>query len=270
MLVLIIVGVAGILFLILNGSDKSENNKEEQEENEQKQQEDEQKQQGDEQKQEQQPEIDKNSKEVEEYYNIYKMEYTFDKRYLDGLNSNNIEEIEKAKFYIAYKQIKAEEIETVKCGDFTDINYHDSYCGKMNEEMQKYYTDKSKFKEAESKNNTTAFKGETLKNNYEKIFGKGTFTKYIEYIGTSPSGGYYYSSNKDMYVNSNFEGGGYEYAISQELEQALKVENKLVLIIKSSIESEDEQFDDEKIKITLKYEKETGNYIFESREVVTK
>ncbi len=260
-LLLVIIVILVILLLLSQESNKKEENKgiEQQEQQEE---------------QEQLTEIDKSDEEVKKYFNIYKMNDTFDQRYLDLLNNNNnnTKEIEDAKFYIAYRQIKKEEMETAKCGDFTDINYHENYCGKMSDEMEKYNSgdDRSKFKEAEKNNTTTVFKGEILKNYYEKIFGKGTFTKYIEYIGTNPAGGYSYSPNKNMYVNSNFEGGGAEFTITQEIEKALKSDNKLILIIKANIESYDEQIINEKVKLTLKLEKETGNYIFESREVIVK
>ena len=264
-LLVVIIVILVILLLLSQESNKKEENKGIEQQQEQQEQEQE--------EQEQLTEIDKSDEEVKKYFNIYKMNDTFDQRYLDLLNNNNnIKEIEDAKFYIAYRQIKKEEMETAKCGDFTDINYHENYCGKMSDEMAKYNSgdDRSKFKEAEKNNTTTVFKGEILKNNYEKIFGKGTFTKYIEYIGTNPAGGYSYSPNKNMYVNSNFEGGGAEFTITQEIEKALKSGNKLILIIKVNIESYDEQIINEKVKLTLKLEKETGNYIFESREVIVK
>ena len=263
-LLLVIIVILVILLLLSQESNKKEENKGIEQQEQQEEQEE----------QEQLTEIDKSDEEVKKYFNIYKMNDTFDQRYLDLLNNNNnnTKEIEDAKFYIAYRQIKKEEMETAKCGDFTDINYHENYCGKMSDEMEKYNSgdDRSKFKEAEKNNTTTVFKGEILKNYYEKIFGKGTFTKYIEYIGTNPAGGYSYSPNKNMYVNSNFEGGGEEFTITQEIEKALKSDNKLILIIKANIESYDEQIINEKVKLTLKLEKETGNYIFESREVIVK
>lgn len=264
-LLLVIIVILVILLLLSQESNKKEENKGIEQQQEQQEQEEQ-------EEQEQLTEIDKSDEDVKKYFNIYKMNDTFDQRYLDLLNNNNTKEIEDAKFYIAYRQIKKEEMETAKCGDFTDINYHENYCGKMSDEMAKYNSgdDRSKFKEAEKNNTTTVFKGEILKNNYEKIFGKGTFTKYIEYIGTNPAGGYSYSPNKNMYVNSNFEGGGAEFTITQEIEKALKSDNKLILIIKVNIESYDEQIINEKVKLTLKLEKETGNYIFESREVIVK
>ncbi len=139
--------------------------------------------------------------------------------------------------------------------------------------MRKYFCseeNEEEYEKAEKENTTTVFKGETLKNNYEKLFGQESLKKHSTeiYISVSAASGYRYSADKDKYVFFFLKGGGLVNPVEQELLMAAKSKDKLILYVKTTgITYEDDEIN-ERSKITLKLEKETGRYIFESREII--
>lgn len=217
-------------------------------------------------------EIDINNQEIQEYFELFKVDNYFEDEIIRAINDDSGENestINRAKIFMTFLQVKNNEFFDIKCGELSQNTMTDNYfyCGRMNEEMSKYYAENNfeEFNKAMQENTTKAIKGETIKNYFELYFGKGSFKKHEQIISKHEAAAYIYSDSNDTYGIYYVEGGGTGPTITQNLSKVTKNDDLLVLDIFSKYDDVDNSGNT--IILTLKWDKEINRYVFESRKV---
>ena len=169
---------------------------------------------------------------------------------------------EAAKKFIAYKNIDSSDIKDVKCGDLDDSFDGMHYCA-MNDEAAKYYgIDEKKYELAIKNETTKGFSEEVFEKKYKEFFGKDSILNHDDFtIGEGPIA--HYDKNNKLYAEYSCQCGGMCGGSSQTLDSI--TQNGLSLILNTTIDYYEDTTDKQSIIYTFEYEKETGNYIFESR-----
>ncbi|MBQ7105824.1 MAG: hypothetical protein IJN90_08210 [Bacilli bacterium] len=209
--------------------------------------------------------LTKDSKVVKELFEVFRE----DVEAKQGLwNEKEYSDFEK-KMYIAYLSIDDNNFTEKKCGnldstyafDKTGFIYH---CGfNFSDNASKYYADENweKFGEELVENSVKTISADKLREVYEKIYGKKD-TYQDETFSLVYNTMLYYDASNKVYARFSCQCGRELGQITpQNLDDITQKDNTLILHTSFNY------FDGvRKVDYVFEYEKETGNYIFVSRE----
>lgn len=199
------------------------------------------------------------SKVVKDLFEVFKEESCFEVDIFKNLNDSR-----DAKMYLVYRELNESEFTEMRCGDLND-SYVDGYYCASNEEAFEYYgSNEVKFQQAIANEKIKVVKASLVEKKYKEIFGKNanyTDETFKILDGTIPYFAYYDSKN-DVYAEFSCNCGGmcgeeFEHTLDS-IEQRGKILKLNTTLVNGEVISS--------IVYTFEYEKETGNYIFVSRE----
>lgn len=202
--------------------------------------------------------LTKDSKVVKELFEVFRE----DKNCLRAFWGSDFQKY--IKKYIAYYALDETAFKDVKCGDLDDSYDDGLYCA-MNDASVKYYSEENEkgFENAIKDETTKGVEAATLQLKYKELFGINEEIEHADFsIGYGPIA--HYDKVNNLYAEFHCQCGGECVPATHTLEKIEQDATKLILYTKYV--SADEEEKDESITYTFEYEKETGNYIFVSRE----
>ena len=197
--------------------------------------------------------LDINDSLVEKYFNMYKY---FQEECVDEELLNDETE---ARLHLVLNEIPSSYYENISCDELNNLTIDDTYyCSSMMVEDFTNDLEKLKFE------NTSIIAENIILNKYQEIFGKDS--KYQKEDIKTFGGMYHYDSKNKGYAYYRINAGGSCIEPNITLESATLKDDNLKLIILKDYNEEDEslEYQDKKLTINLKYEKDTGNYIFDN------
>lgn len=195
--------------------------------------------------------LDINDSLVEKYFNMYKY---FQEECVDEELLNDETE---ARLHLVLNEIPSSYYENISCDELNSLTIDDTYyCSSMMVEDFTNDLEKLKFE------NTSIIAENIILNKYQEIFGKDS--KYQKEDIKTFGGMYHYDSKNKGYAYYRINAGGSCLIPDMTLESATLKDDILTLIILKDYEDDSSEYQDQKLTINLKYEKDTGNYIFDN------
>ncbi len=198
-------------------------------------------------------ELDINANFVQKYFNMYKY---LQQECIDEelLNNNN-----EARLHLAFSEIPNSYYEAISCNKLSKLIIDDTYyCSTI------MYDDFINSLNELKSEYTVLIQENIFLNKYQEIFGKDS--KYLKEDIKTFGGMYHYDNKNKGYVFYRVNAGGGCSIPNVTLERATLKDENLQLIILKDYDEEDEsdEYQDKELTINLKYESDTGNYIFDS------
>ena len=176
--------------------------------------------------------LDINDETVQKLFEIFR----YDKEHCflidNALNTSNTARIE-----LAYILLDDSYRKTRTCSDLTPVLYDETdsriaphYCGKMSDEMSKYYSNnKEAFEKATLNNNTEYVEAVNIHNKFNEIFSSDYTYKDESFVKGMSGAIMQYYADKGIYALYNWEAGGICNVEVHVINSAYKIGNSLFL-----------------------------------------